>query len=148
MKNLIISVFVSTLAIVGAFASKYEEARELYKEGPKKAPEIIKLLKDHLKAHPKDEMVVRLLGITHLGIGEADEALKRFDKAIDLAKQRDSIPAGVLMSKARALFELNRKHECKRILEGYWAFWQSNEKHMELYDWYWPRVKDAKEPKG
>src|ERR1041385_6143533 len=64
-----------------------------------------------------------------------------------MAKHKDEISPKMLMLKARVLYALNRKWECKRILEIYWAFWQNRPELKEHYEWYYPKVKNAKQPK-
>ncbi len=142
MKTTALSFFVICLTQLSLIASKYDDARELYKEGPTKGPEIIELLEEHLVKNPTDEKAIRLLGITQFGIGRNEEALETFEKAIALAEKDGSISPNLLMCKARALFALDRKYETKRILEVYWAFWQDETDLEELYDWYWERVKN------
>ena len=147
MKTIKLSIALFFLTAISLVASKYDDARELYKEGPTKGLEIIKLLKEHLAVNPADEKALRLLGITEFGVGKNKEALNTFDKAIVVAGKDGSISPSLLMYKARALFALKRKYECKRILEVYWAFWQDEGKLEELYDWYWDKVKNELPPK-
>jgi tetratricopeptide (TPR) repeat protein len=140
---LIVALWLSGLALR---ASKYDDAVELYKEGPSKGPEIIRLLREHLAKEPKDEKALRLLGITQFGIGDSEGALATFNRVIDLIEKDDRISPQVVMYKARALFDLDRKPECKKILGAYWAFWQDDEKLKGVYEWYWDRVKDEPDP--
>ena len=126
--------------------SRYDRARELYKQGPKKGPEIISLLRAHIHENPKDDKALRLLGITLYGIKKPAEALPILERVIDIAKENNSIAPSILMLKARALYDLDRKYECKRILEIYWAFWQDDEELKKRYEWYFPRVNDTKNP--
>lgn len=132
--------------ISAADGSLYDQARELYKQGPTKGPEIVRLLREHIKANPKDGEAIRLLGITLFGIGKPDEALPVFDRAIEIAGEKKEISPQMQMLRARTLYELHRYWECKHELEVYWAFWQDSPELKKLYDWYYPRVADAKEP--
>ena len=104
----------------------------MYKQGPKKGPEIVSLLRAHIRDNPKDEKAIRLLGITLYGIEKPAEALPVLEQAIDIATGNNSIAPSVLMLKARSLYDLDRKYECKRILEVYWAFWQYDEELKKL----------------
>jgi tetratricopeptide (TPR) repeat protein len=133
--------------LVAADASLYDQARELYKQGPARAPEIVRLLREHTKANPQDIEAFGLLGITLFGIEKHAEALPVIDRAIELATEKEDIRPKMVMLRARTLYELNRQWECKRVLEAYWAFWQDSPELKKLYEWYYPRVKDAKEPK-
>lgn len=148
MKMMIHVMFAVLLMSMGCASSpsRYDEARELYKQGPKKGPEIISLLRAHIHDNPKDQKAIRLLGITLYGIKKPAEALPVFEQAIDIATENDTIAPSILMLKARALYDLNRKYECKRILEIYWAFWQDDGELKKSYEWYYPKVKDTKEP--
>ncbi|WP_395752576.1 tetratricopeptide repeat protein [Prosthecobacter sp.] len=130
--------------LVAADASLYEQARELYKQGPSKGPEIVRLLQEHTKATPRDIDAFTLLGITLFGIEKPAEALPPIDRAIELANEEKNIRPGILMLRARTLYELDRKWECKKLLEAHWAFWQDNPELKKLYDWYYPKVQDAK----
>jgi predicted Zn-dependent protease len=142
---LVLLICVSQL--VGADASLYEQARELYKEGPSRGPEVVRLLREHTKAHPRDLEAFSLLGITLFGIEKPAEALPAIDRAIELATEKEGIRPKMVMLRARTLYELNRPWECKRVLEAYWAFWQDSPELKKLYEWYYPRVKDAHEKK-
>ena len=145
MKN-----YLTILAIlffsINATASKYDDARKLYKEGPTKAPQIIKLLKEHIADHPVDIKAYKLMGITQFGTEKNKEALATFNKVIEL-QNSEFISPEILMLKARTLYALNQKAECKRILRVFWAFWQGDEELEKTYEWYWEQVKDIKEPK-
>ncbi|WP_395740594.1 tetratricopeptide repeat protein [Prosthecobacter sp.] len=132
--------------LAAADPSLYEQARELYKQGPSKGPEIVRLLQEHTKANPRDIDAFTLLGITLFGIEKPAEALPPIDRAIELATEEKNIRTGVIMLRARTLYELDRKWECRKVLEAYWAFWQDNPELKKLYDWYYPKVQDAKSP--
>lgn len=141
-------ICLALLVATGSFAadsSLYEQARELYRQGPTKGPEVVRLLREHIAAHPKDIDAVSLLGITLFGIEKPEEALPVIDRAIELASEKKEIRPKMMMLRARTLYHLHRPGECKRVLEVYWAFWQDNPELMKLYDWYYPRVKDSKE---
>ena len=142
---LVFLICVSNLVAVDA--SLYEQARELYKQGPGKGPEIVRLLREHTKANPKDIDAFSLLGITLFGIEKPAEALPAIDRAIELATEENVIRPGIMMLRARTLYELNRLWECKGVLDAYWAFWQDSPELKKLYEWYYPRVKDAQEQK-
>ena len=148
MKILIYVILTALLMNMGCASSpsRYDKARELYKQGPKKGSEIVSLLRAHILDNPKDEKAIRLLAITLYGIEKPAETLPVLEQAIDLASESDEIAPSILMLKARALYDLDRKYECKRILEIYWAFWQNDEELKKLYEWYYPRVKEMKEP--
>ena len=127
-------------------ASKYNEALELYGDGPAKAPQIIKLLNEHIEDNPKDDKAFKLLGITQFGIEDNEGALATFEKTIKLLDEDGRISAQILMYKARTLFALKRMFECRRLLEVYWAFWQDDEQLKRSYEWHWERVKEAEPP--
>ena len=146
----ITTFFIVLLVAAGlraAESSLHEQARELYREGPTKGPEVVRLLREHIAAHPQDIDAVSLLGITLFGIEKPEEALPVIDRAIELASEKKEIRPKMVMLRARTLYELDRQWECKRVLEAYWAFWQDSPALKKLYDWYYPRVVDAKEQK-
>lgn len=128
-------IFVTT-----TFASKYDEARELYKQGPSKGNEVVVLLQEHLAEMPEDEAALRLLAVTLFGLKRSSEALPIIDKALALAEKRDSISAQMLMLKARSLYDLERFEESNKILEVYWGFWQGDDELLKLYNWYYPQT--------
>src|SRR5262245_55517629 len=128
-----------TFLASGVFAeegSLYDQARELYKQGPIQGPEIVRLLRKHVQTKNNDFEAFALLGITLFGIEKFDEALPVIDRAIQIAQEKESINPKMVMLKARTLYELDRKYECKRILEIYWGFWQGNDRLKDLYDSY------------
>lgn len=141
----ILVMLVLATRIIAADVSLYDQARELYKQGPTKGPEIVRLLREHIRANPKDGEAVRLLGITLFGIEKPDEALPVIDRAIEIAGEKKEISPQMQMLRARTLYELHRYWECKHELEVYWAFWQDSPELKKLYDWYYPRVAEAKE---
>ena len=148
MKTLVLlMLLICSVSPSAAETSLYEQARELYKQGPTKGPEIVRLLREHLADHPEDIEAVCLLGITLFGLEKPAEALPVIDRAMDLADQKKAIRPKMVMLRARTLYELHRSWECKRVLEAYWAFWQDSPELKKLYEWYYPKVKDAKEQK-
>ncbi len=128
--------------------SYFEQAMELYKEGPSRAPEIIDLLKRELKEHPENNKAVKLLGITYFGIERFEEAIEQFDRAIDLASKDGSIIPQILFMKAEALHELKRDAEAKKILDDYWAFWQDGGKLQQRYKVLYPQVIEGLKKQG
>jgi tetratricopeptide (TPR) repeat protein len=141
MKTLALSLLlIGSVSLIAADTSRYEQARELYKQGPTQGPEIVRLLREHLVGHPDDIEALGLLGITLFGIEKPAEALPVIDRAIDLADQKGEIRPKMMMLRARSLYELQRYWECKRVLEAYWAFWQDNPELKKLYEWYYPKV--------
>ena len=149
---LLLSVLLFGTGLIAGEVSLYDQARELYKVGPSKGTEVVRLLREHIKTHPKDIEAVSFLGITLFGIEKPDEALSAFDRAIQLADEKHEIRPWMLMFKARTFFELHRYNECRHILDVFWAFWQGDPELKKLYDWYYPRVfnlgdeKVAKQP--
>lgn len=124
-------------------ASKLEQAKELYKQGPSKGEEVVLLLREHIQETPDEMEAFRWLGITLYGIGKAEEALPAVEKYFDIfyaQKEGGGVSPYMHMLHARILYELGRYQESKRILEVYWAFWQGNDKLKPLYDYYYPRV--------
>lgn len=144
---LALALLASTTSLFATDASLYEQARELYKQGPAKAPEIVRLLREHIAGNPDDIEAVSLLRITLFGIEKPAEALPMIERAIALAEQKEEIRPKMLMLRARSLYALDRHWECKRVLEVYWAFWQNSPELKRAYEGYYPKVKDAKEPK-
>lgn len=145
---LVLIVLTLGTSISAADRPLYDQARELYRQGPTKGPEVVRLLREHIAASPQDLDAVSLLAITLFGIEKAEEALPVIERAIALAGEQKEIRPKMVMLKARTLYELNRHWECRRVLEAYWAFWQDSPELKELYDWYYPRVQDAKEESG
>jgi tetratricopeptide (TPR) repeat protein len=137
---LITSLLGAAFLLAGETPSYFEQARELYKEGPSKAPEIIEFLKKELAIHPHHEKATRLLGITYFGVGQFDKALAQFDAAISLAEKRESIVPRMLFYKARTLYHLKRYAEAKKILEVYWAFWQDDDELKNSYEKLYPAI--------
>jgi tetratricopeptide (TPR) repeat protein len=120
--------------------SKYDQARVLYREGPSKAPEIIALLKEELAVNPENDKAIRLLGITYFGVGQSEKAIEQFDSSIDLAAKKGSIVPGMLFYKARALHDLGRNAEARKILDTYWAFFQDGGDLQRQYDIVYPQI--------
>ena len=139
MKLLLLSIPAAIL-LISSCASKYDVARDLYREGPSKAPQIIALLQDHIESHPKDDNAYRLLGITQFGTSRNVHALESFNKAIELQKEKGEVSPNILMLKARTLYSLERKKECKQLLKHNWAFWQNDPELKSQYEWYWQRL--------
>ena len=109
----------------------YQQARELYREGPSKGPEIIALLNKALAIDSTDINVLQLKGTTHLGIGEFDEAIECFDRIIE---GNESIYPGVVFMKAKALFFKKEYQEARQLLNAYWAFFnQEDAKKADEY---------------
>lgn len=125
----------------------YARARQLYGEGPSRAPEIIVLLRKKLEEEPQHEQAIRLLGITYFGVGEFEKALKQFDRGIAIAGERGTIVPGLVFYRARTLFELGRCVEARSLLESHGAFWQDDEDLQKKYERLYPEVL-AKCPKG
>jgi tetratricopeptide (TPR) repeat protein len=120
--------------------SKYDRARALYNEGPSKAPEIIALLKEELAVNPENDKAIRLLGITYFGVGQSEKAIEQFDASIDLAAKKGSIVPGMLFYKARALHDLGRNAEARKILDTYWAFFQDGGDLQRQYEIIYPQI--------
>ncbi len=144
--SLLLLLFLAS-GLFAADGSLYDQARELYKQGPSKGPEIVRLLREHVQTNTNDYEAFSLLAITLFGIEKPAEALPVIERAIEIAQEKKEVSPKMLMLKARSLYKLDRNWECRRILEIYSAFWQDKPELKSLYDSYYPRVKDAEEPK-
>jgi len=116
--------------------SRYEKARELYKEGPSRAAEVIALLKEEIESHPKHAQAHYLLGVTFFGTDKLEDALLHIRKAIEVNETGSIVPM-FHFYEAKILFHMGRCEEPKRILDAYWAFWQDRgslqKRYAELY---------------
>lgn len=122
--------------------SYYRQAKELYKAGPSKAPEIIALLEKAIAADKTNAMACYLLGLTYFGTERFDEALAQFDRALELKESNGkTINPELRFYRARTLFELGRCPEAKQILESHWAFWQDGGRLQERYEALYPEVR-------
>lgn len=124
----------------------YARARDLYAEGPSRAPEIIRLLRKQLEKDPKHEEAIRLLATTYFGVGEFEKALEQFDAGIAIAGERGTIVPVLVFYRAKTLFALGRCVEARLVLESHWAFWQDGGYLQKEYDRLYPAVL-AKCPK-
>lgn len=144
-----IASFLAVLVSARVFAAsevappRFERALALYAEGPCKAGEVIALLTQELESNPDYEPAIKLLGITYFGTGRFQEALAQFDHALALADARQELAPRLLFYKARALHELGKCADAKRILEAYWAFWQDDTKLKAQYDELYPELEAA-----
>jgi tetratricopeptide (TPR) repeat protein len=138
--------FLQNVSFVPPQLDRYRQARILYSDGPSRAPEIIALLEAELADNPDHEEAIRLLGITYFGIDQPQEALVQFERALEIAAARDTMLPGMLMYKARALHDLGRDIEAKKILDVYWALWQDSKKLQGLYEYLYPLVGGAEDP--
>ncbi len=123
------------------YGKLYAQARALYREGPARAPEIIKLLKEQIRLTPDNEQAIYLLGVTYFGTNDMQNALQQFDQGIALSGKRGEINAEVLFYKARTLFYLGRCTEAKQMLDAYSAFWQDGGRLQGRYEQLYPEVE-------
>ncbi|MDH3976644.1 MAG: tetratricopeptide repeat protein [Deltaproteobacteria bacterium] len=124
--------------------SYYRQAKELYREGPSKAPEIIALLKKAITADDANVKAHYLLGVTYFGTERFDSALRQFDRALELQESDgQTINPELRFYRARTLFELGRCEEARQILESHWAFWQDGGRLQGRYEALSPMVEKA-----
>ena len=123
-----------TMADEAAVSARVAQALELYKQGPSRAPEIIRLLSEEIEHNPANEDAVRLLAITYFGVGQFERAVATFDQAIALAAKRDAVAPEMLFYKASALFELNRCQQAKAMLDANRAFWLDDLTMKQQYE--------------
>lgn len=123
-------------------ASYYDQAYRMYMdEGQPKAQEIIDLLKKELKTNPENLKAVALLGITHLGTGQYEDALEQFDRYLEIDSA--TISPKILLKKAAALYMLGRHNDSRMILSAHWAFFQDSPKIMREYNDLYPAVVEG-----
>jgi tRNA 2-thiouridine synthesizing protein A len=123
MRRFIISV--SALLIIAATVeateeektSRYDKAWALYQQGPEKAEQVIKVLREELKENPENSSAHLLLGITLFGTKRFEAALVQFNAAIDLGIKRNVTRPRTILLKARTLNQLNRAAEAKKLLD-------------------------------
>ena len=118
-----------------------QQARELYREGPSKAEEVVTLLEKAIAADTTNANAYYLLGLTYYGSERFDEALVELVRALEL-KEADgkTIQPTLRFHRARTLFELGRCPEARQILESHWAFWQDGGRLQERYEALYPAV--------
>ena len=140
---LILGVVGCAYALVTAeeSPSKFEQAKALYAQGPSKAKEIVALLKEELASNPDFEPAVKLLGMTYFGTGRFQDALAQFDRVLDLESKRGGVAPQIVFLKARALNELGRCSEAKKLLEANSAFWQDDLELKAQYEQLYPDLK-------
>ncbi len=122
------------------YGKLYAQARALYREGPARAPEIIRLLKEQISLTPDNEQAIYLLGVTYFGTNDMPNALQQFDLGIALAGKRSEINPELQFYKASTLFYLGRCPEARQMLDAYWAFWQDGGRLQGRYEQLYPEV--------
>jgi len=114
--------------------SHYELAREYYKFGPSRAKTVIDHLEQHVAVEKNDDKAFFLLGITHKGIGNYNDALNAFGKAEKIRFGGKPIVSGITMHQAECHFRAGKFQKAHDILHPLWAFYQGNEKQKAKYD--------------
>lgn len=112
----------------------FDLARELYKLGPAKAPEILAELDLELRDHPENVQAFLLKAITQMGIGQLDAALATLDQLSQVASKNKTIYPSAVLIRARCLFHKGEYESAKRELEPYGAFFQDDAGLKVQYD--------------
>jgi len=120
----------------------YQQAKDLLKEGPSKAPEVIALLKQAIAADDSNADAYYLLGRIYNSTKQFEEALAQFDRALELRESDGkTIVPGMRFYRASTLFKLGRCEEAKQLLESHWAFWQDGGRLQAWYESLHPQVE-------
>jgi hypothetical protein len=113
--------------------SRYEQARELYREGIMKAPQIIALLREEIAENPSNRDAVALLGITLYGTGKFEEAIEQFQKAEDMARKSGELVGRISFLRAKALVQLRRYEDAAQTLNAHWAVFDTDSETQKEY---------------
>lgn len=112
----------------------FDRARELYKLGPAKAPEILAELDLELRDHPENVQAFLLKAITQMGIGQLDAALATLDQLSQVASKNKTIHPSAVLIRARCLFHKGEYESAKRELELFGPFFQDDVGLKSQYD--------------
>jgi tetratricopeptide (TPR) repeat protein len=126
MKKYIPLLFM--LAAPLAFAGKhFDKALELYKKGPSAATQVISELNLELKENPEDHEAHMLLAMTQRGMAKFDDSLATLDKLEKIHKKNGSLYPWLYMLRAENYYFKKDYKVTKKILDTYWAYFESSE---------------------
>ena len=112
----------------------YELALEYYKFGPTHAKTVIAELERHVEKEKNDARPFILLGVTHMGVEQFDQALKAFDKAERIARANKSLNPMVFMLRAQCHFHKKEFQKAHDVLKPMWAFFDDDPQQKAQYD--------------
>ena len=112
----------------------YERARELYDQGPSKAPEILAELDKELAEHPESLRALSLKANVEIGIGEFETAMKTLDRYMEIGRKGGNIAPHGYYLRARCLYHMGEYEKARVTLEPFWAFFQDSDESKARYD--------------
>ena len=133
MKVRILTALLASAALCAA-EDHFARARELYKGGPSKAPEVLAELNLELREHPENIKAYILKALTQMGTEKLDDALKTLDAAQKEADKDKSIYREIPFYRAQCLFYKRDFAEAKKALEPYSGFYLGNKEDEAQYD--------------
>jgi hypothetical protein len=114
--------------------SHYEKARELYRQGPGKAKEILGELALELAENPESTQALSLQAYTQIGTGAYDDAMTTLDRHDEVTARQKRISPTAILLRGRCLYFMGRHRDAKIKLERFWAFFQGDPEQKAKYD--------------
>lgn len=112
----------------------FERARELYKEGPSKAKEILSELDLALHDQPEEVPIYLYKAMVQMGTDDTKGALTTLDDAEKADVKAGTIHAGVHYLRARCQWQAGDFEAAKKSVEPYSAFFMRDPKEEAKYD--------------
>lgn len=150
MKPLILSL-IAVSAVSLSAGEHFDRARELYKDGPSKAKEILTELDLELRDHPEDVKAYLLKAMVQMGTEDTTAALKTLDEAAKEDAKAKSIHREIHFLRARCLCQDGDFAAAKKALQPFSGFFMDDAASEARYDQLMATIEEElkkQQPKG